>query len=146
MVYYNNMFPGSGKAWLENVYKITLPKSLKTLDTNWQLSKTSLHSWCIATYATNLWKFELNRSSKLRDNNKRKKHPCQTKLCAFRCLILRPKILNLRSRNQILGKLLLSSKTTWLQRELFLTMFYIYYQPQHITRYQERFYANNYFE
>ena len=146
MVYYNNMFPGSGKAWLENVYKITLPKSLKTLDTNWQLSKTSLHSWCISTYATNLWKFELNRSSKLRDNNKRKKHPCQTKLCAFRCLILRPKILNLRSRNQILGKLLLSSKTTWLRRELFLTMFYIYYQPLHITRYQERFYANNYFE
>ena len=31
---------------------------------------------------TNLWKFELNRSSKLRDNNERNKHPCHTKLCA----------------------------------------------------------------
>ena len=35
---------------------------------------------------TNLWKFLLNRSSKLRDNNERKKHPCHKKLCAFRCL------------------------------------------------------------
>ena len=41
---------------------------------------------------TNLWKFELISSSKLRDNNERKNtlvapwsHP--TKLCAFRCLI-----------------------------------------------------------
>ena len=58
----------------------------------------------------NLWKLELNRSSKLRDNNERKKHPCHTKLCAFWCLISRPQILNLRSRNQICGKLLLSQK------------------------------------
>ena len=50
---------------------------------------------------TNLWKFELNRSSKLRDNNERKK-PCHTKLCVFWCLILRPQILNLRSRSQLL--------------------------------------------
>ena len=46
----------------------------------------------------------------LRDNNGKKKHPCHTKLCAFRCLISRPQILNLRSRNQIRGKLLLSRK------------------------------------
>ena len=59
---------------------------------------------------TNLWKFELNRSSNLRDNNERKKHPCHTKLCAFRWLISRPQVLNLRSRNQIRGKLLLSRK------------------------------------
>ena len=59
---------------------------------------------------TNLWKFELNRSSKLRDNNERRKHPCHTKLCAFRWLISRPQVLNLRSRNQIRGKLLLSPK------------------------------------
>ena len=60
---------------------------------------------------TNLWKFELNWSSKLRDNNERKKkHPCHTKLCAFRWLISRPQFLNLRSRNQIRGKLLFSRK------------------------------------
>ena len=60
---------------------------------------------------TNLWKFELNWSSKLRDNNKwKKKKSCHTKLCAFRCLISRPQFLNLRSPNQIRGKLLLSWK------------------------------------
>ena len=31
---------------------------------------------------TRVWKFELNRSSSLRENNERKK-PCHTKLCAF---------------------------------------------------------------
>ena len=59
---------------------------------------------------TNLWKFELNRSSKLRDNNERKKHHCHTKFCAFRWLISRPQIPNLRSQNQIRGKLVLLSK------------------------------------
>ena len=37
---------------------------------------------------------------------KEKKQPCHMKLCTFRCLISRPQILNLRSRNQIRGKLL----------------------------------------
>ena len=46
---------------------------------------------------TNLWKFELNWLSKLRDNNERKKHPCHMKLCACRWLISRSQILNLRS-------------------------------------------------
>ena len=59
---------------------------------------------------TNLWKFELDWSSELQDNYERKKHPWHTKLCAFRCLISRPQVLNLRSRNQIRGKLLLSRK------------------------------------
>ena len=38
----------------------------------------------------NLWTFELNWSSNLRDNNERKKHHCHTKLFAFRWLISRP--------------------------------------------------------
>ena len=59
---------------------------------------------------TNLWKFELNRSSNLRHNNERKKHPSHRKLCAFRWLISRPQVLNLRSQNQIRRKLLLSRK------------------------------------
>ena len=59
---------------------------------------------------TNLWKFELDWSSELRDNYERKKLTCHTKLCAFRCSISRPQILNLRSRNQIRGELLHSWK------------------------------------
>ena len=57
-----------------------------------------------------LWKFELNLSSNLRDINERKKYPCHKKVCAFRWLISRPQVLNLRSPNQIRGKLLLSRK------------------------------------
>ena len=68
---------------------------------------------------TNLWKFELNWSSNLRDNNEREKHPCHTKLCAFRWLISRPQVLNLRSRNQIPGKLLLSRKLWHFRRRRF---------------------------
>ena len=39
---------------------------------------------------TNLWTFQLNWSSKLRDNNERKT-PLSHKLYAFRCLISRPR-------------------------------------------------------
>ena len=54
-----------------------------------------------------------------------KKHPCHAKLCVFRCLISRPKNLNLRSWNQSRGKLTLSRKLRhFMQRELFLNMFY----------------------
>ena len=93
-------------------YGLSWPSSLKAVDTIGNCQRlaftvgVSQHMHKI----TNLWKFELNRSSKLRDNNERKKHPCHTKLCAFRWLISRPQVLNLRSRNQIRGKLLLSQK------------------------------------
>ena len=54
-----------------------------------------------------------------------KKHACHAKLCVFRCLISRPKNLNLRSWNQSRGKLILSRKLRhFMQRELFLNMFY----------------------
>ena len=72
---------------------------------------------------TNLWKIELNRSSKLRDNNERKIHPCRTKLCAFRWLISRPQVLNQRSQNQIRGKLLLSRKLWHFRRSRFSQCF-----------------------
>ena len=39
---------------------------------------------------TNLWKFELNWSSNC--ETRKKKDPCNTKMCAFRCLISRPQI------------------------------------------------------
>ena len=64
------------------------------------------------------------------------------KLCAFRRLILRPQMLNLRSQNQIRGKLLLSRKVLDLRGSRFLQCFILPTSP--ITRYQVRFYANNY--
>ena len=83
---------------------------------------------------TNLWKFELNRSSKLRDNNERKKHPCHTELCAFRWLISRPLVLNLSAQNQIRGKLFLSRKLRHFRGSRFSQC--LYHQPLPITRYQ----------
>ena len=72
---------------------------LKTLDTFGKMHKI-----------TNLWKFQLDWSTELRDIYERKKHPCHTKLCAFRCFVSWPQILNLRSQKQISGKLHLSQK------------------------------------
>ena len=96
----------------DDVLHACLPVVIVTLDTigNWQRPVFSLGVSQHKHRITNLWKFELNRSSKLRDYNERKNHPCHTKLCAFRWLISRPQVLNLRSQNQIRGKLLLSRK------------------------------------
>ena len=92
---------------------------------------------------TNLWKFELIRSSKLRDINERKRHHCHTKLHAFWSLISRPQILNLRSRNQIRGKLLLSRK---LRHYVAHSHNVLYHPCLPITRNQERFYDDKDFE
>ena len=110
---------------------------LKTVDTigNCQRPVFSLSVSQHMHKITNLWKFEIDWSSELRDNYERKKHPRHTKLWAFRCLISRPQILNLRSRNQILWNIRSFSKTTSLQREPFLTMFYtINLSPVLITK------------
>ena len=86
---------------------------------------------------TNLWTFELNRSSKLRDNNERKKINLVTRSCVLSDAWFRDlKILNLMSRNKIREKITCFSKTTLLQREPFLTMFYtIKLSPLLITKY-----------
>ena len=84
---------------------------------------------------TTLWKFEFDWSSELRDNYEIKKHPCQTKLCAFRCLISRPQVVNLRSWNQIRGKWLLSQKLRHFRGSSFSQCF-ILDQPLPITQYQ----------
>ena len=94
---------------------------------------------------TNLWKFELNRSSNFRDNNDRK-NTLVTRSCVrldswFRDL----KSCSLRSRNQIRGKFLLSWKL-WHFREGVISHNVLYHQPLPSTGQQERFYANNYFE
>ena len=93
---------------------------------------------------TNLWKFELNQSSQLQDNNERKNSPCHTKLCAYRWLISRPQVLNLRSRNQFRGKILLSRKLHGTS-EWAVSHNVLYHQPLPITHHKERFFANNYF-
>ena len=97
---------------LDNTVYRKCPMALKAVDTigNCQSLAFTVGVSQHMHKITNLWKFELNRSSNLRDNNERKKHPCHTKLCAFRWLISIPQVLNLRSWNQILGKLLLSRK------------------------------------
>ena len=71
-----------------------------------------------------------------------KKHPCDPKMCAFRCLVSRPQILSLRPRNQIRGKLLLSKKKNPVTSEGAVSHNVLQYQPLPITSYQVRFYAN----
>ena len=73
----------------------------------------------------------------------KEKHPCHTKLCAFICLISRPQILNLTTRNQTREKLLLEN---YLTSERAVSHNVLYYQTLPKTRHQVRFYANNYFE
>ena len=85
---------------------------------------------------TNLRKFLLNLASKC------EKHSCHTNLCAFRCLILRPQNLILRSWNQISGKLLLSRKLHVHERHFKGSRFshcFILSPASPITRYQVRF-------
>ena len=71
---------------------------------------------------------------------KEKNHPCHMKLCAFRWLISRPQILNLRSRNQIRGKLLLSRKLRHFRWSRFSQCFIPSTSPHYLSQY-----ANNYF-
>ena len=67
----------------------------------------------------------------------KEKHPCHTKLCAFRCLISKPQILNLRSQNQIRGKLLFLEN--YVTSEVAISQNVLYYQPIPIICYQVRF-------
>ena len=130
--------------WMDSMALLFLPPwwQLKTVDTigNCQRPVFSLGVSKHMHTRTNLWKFELKWSSKLRDMNEVKKHPCRTKLFAFIWLISRPQILNLRSWNQIRWKLLLSRKLRHFRGSRFSQCFIL------SNLYQERFYANNYFE
>ena len=129
------LFHGSfgflGRGSLQELYNRS--PALKTLDTigNCQRPVFSLGVSQHMHKITNLWKFELDWSSKLRDNYERKKHPCHTKLCAFRCLISRPQILNLRSQNQIRGKLLLSRKLRHFRGSRFSQCFILSTSPHY---------------
>jgi hypothetical protein len=101
--------------------------SLKTMDTigNCQRLVFSLAVSQHMHKITNLWKFELNRSSKLRDNNNRKKTPLSREVVYFQ-------ILNLRSRNQIRGKLLLSRKLRHFRGSRFSPCFILSTSPYYL--------------
>ena len=75
---------------------------------------------------------------------KEQKHPCHIKLYAFRLFISRTQVLNLRSRNEIRGKLLLSRKL-WQFREGAVSHNVLYHQPL-LLLVTRKVYANNYFD
>jgi hypothetical protein len=75
----------------------------------------------------------------------KEKTPLSHEVVCFLCLISRPQILNLRSQNQIRGKLLLSRKL-YVTSEGAVCHNVLYYQPLPITCNQERFYDDNYSE
>ena len=82
-------------------------------------------------HKTNLWKFELNRSSKLRDNYKRK-NTLVTRSCVLsNACISRPQILNLGSRNHIHEKLLLSRKLLHFRGSCFSQCFVLSTSPHY---------------
>ena len=74
----------------------------------------------------------------------KEKTPLSHEVVCFQMLDFETSNSKLRSRNQIRGKLLLSRKL--LTSEGAVSHNVLYYQPLPITRYQVRFYANNYFE
>ena len=76
---------------------------------------------------TNLWKFKLNRSTKLRDNNERKNTliaPWSPEVACFQMLDFETSNSKSEVSKSNPWKIISFSKTTSLQRELFPTMFY----------------------
>ena len=94
---------------------------------------------------TNLWKFELYWSSKLRDYNEQKKNTLSHEVVCFQMITSETSNSKSEVSKSNSWKMTSFSKTIILQRKLFLTMFYtINSSPLLVTNYI--FYANNYFE
>ena len=119
---------------------------LKTLDTigNCQRPVFSLGVSQHMHKITNLWKFELNWLSKLRDKNKIK-----NTLVTRSCVRFKVDFETSNSKSEV------SKSNSW--KNYFFLKNYVtsegavshnvlYHQPLPITRHQVRFYANNYFE
>ena len=84
---------------------------------------------------TNLWKFNLNRSSNLRDNNERKRAPLSHEVVCVQMVDFETS----NSKSEVLKsnswKITSFSKTMALQREPFLTVFYtINLSPLFVTK------------
>ena len=123
------------------LYHDICTKLLKTLDTIGNCQRPVFSLVYISTYMhkiTNLGKFELNCSSKLRHNDERK-----NTLVTRSCVLSDAKLWGLEIK--FVEKLLLSRKLRYFRGSRFSQCF-ILYQQLSITRYQVRFYANKYFE
>ena len=102
----------------------------------WWWSKTSLLPLSVSQHMhkiTNLWKFELNRSSISCEIIMKENPALSHFVCAFRCSISRPQNHPiLRSRNQIRGKLLISQKL-YVTSEGAVSHNVLYYQQLHYS-------------
>ena len=135
-----DIWNNSGTFWSE----IRLLMAQHDLSTShWHRFKDTGHTWLFSK--TSLLTLNMYIKYKTCDNlssigcrsweitmkEKEKKRPCHTQLCAFRCLISRPQILNLRSRNQIRGKLLLSRKLCYFRGSRFSQCFILSTAPHY---------------
>ena len=88
----------------------------------------------------NLWKIELNWSSKLRDSNGRNIHPCHTELCAFRCLISRRHAWGHEIKFKYFsGKLLLSRKLRYFREYCSLNSLFFFTQKRLLLKLSQIF-------
>ena len=94
---------------------------------------------------TNLWTFELNWSSKLRDNNERKKIPLSHEVVCFLLVDFETSSPELEVSKSNLWKITYFLEN-YVTSEGAVSHDVLYYQPLPITRHQVRFCANNYFE
>ena len=120
--------------------------SLKTLDTIGNCQRPVL-SFGVSQHMhkiTNLWKFELNWSLKLRHNNESKSTLVRRSCVLSDAWFRDPQNLILRSRNQTWENNFFLEK--YVTSEGAVSHNVLHYQPLPITLYQVRFYANNYFE
>ena len=119
---------------------------LKTLDTigNCQRPVFSLNVSQHMHKITNQWKFEVNWSSKLRDNIE-KKIPLSHVLVCFQMLDFENSKPNSEVTKSKAWKITAFSKN-YVTSEGAASHNVLYYQTLPITRHQEGFYANNYFE
>ena len=98
---------------------------LKTLDT---IGNCKRLAFAVASAFWCFWSLAVKHNVLL-------EHPCHTKLYVFRCLISKPQILNLRSRNQIRGNFILSRKLHYFRGNLFSRCFYtIHLSPLLVTK------------
>ena len=87
---------------------------------------------------TNLWKYGLDWSLDLQENNERKIYPCLNTLCASRC------INGFRSSLLLFGQEIISF-SNYVTSEGAVFHNVLYYQQLSIACYQVSFYANNSF-
>ena len=106
---------------------------LKTLETI-GICQRSVFSLGVSQHMhkiTNLGKFELNWSSEFWDNYERKNTLVKRSCLLLDAMISRPQILNLRSQNQICGKLLLSWKLRHFRGSRFSQCFILSTSPHY---------------